>query len=276
MVDYSAYHWAKKAEYWAGQASIGQIQSDWNQADNTKKDYIKNKPTKLSDFNNDSGFITSSALSGYATQTWVGQQGFLTSSALTGYATETWVGQQGFLTSSALSGYATETWVGQQGFITSASLPTKLSDLSDDTTTTPIARATADASGNTITTTYATKTELSDKVDLDGSNATFAHIVETYNNGTDWYRIWSDGWCEQGGVYTTMSGSSQTVNLLVEMADTDYIVETVLEQINAYAGSSWAIQDCPNVVQTKTVSSFSRVMPSSASRMAWVIKGMSA
>lgn len=39
-------------------------------------------------------------------------------SALNGYATETWVGQQGFLTSSSLSGYATQQWVGQQGYIT--------------------------------------------------------------------------------------------------------------------------------------------------------------
>lgn len=35
-------------------------------------------PTKTSDITNDSGFITSSALSGYATETWVGQQGFIT------------------------------------------------------------------------------------------------------------------------------------------------------------------------------------------------------
>lgn len=39
-------------------------------------------------------------------------------SALNGYATETWVGQQGFLTSTALSGYATELWVAQQGYLT--------------------------------------------------------------------------------------------------------------------------------------------------------------
>ena len=38
------------AKYWAQQASTGQIQSDWSQADNTKKDYIKNKPTTLSSF----------------------------------------------------------------------------------------------------------------------------------------------------------------------------------------------------------------------------------
>ncbi len=25
------------------------------------------------------------------------------------------------------------------------------------------------------------------------------HIIETYHNGASWYRIWSDGWCEQGG-----------------------------------------------------------------------------
>ena len=38
-------------------------------------------PTATSDLENDSGFITSSALSGYATETWVGQQGYLTSVA---------------------------------------------------------------------------------------------------------------------------------------------------------------------------------------------------
>lgn len=41
------------AKYWAGQAAAGQIQADWSQTDNTKKDFIKNKPTKLSDFTDD-------------------------------------------------------------------------------------------------------------------------------------------------------------------------------------------------------------------------------
>lgn len=35
-----------------------QAQSDWNQTDNTKKDFIKNKPTKLSAFENDLDIIT--------------------------------------------------------------------------------------------------------------------------------------------------------------------------------------------------------------------------
>ena len=55
-------------------------------------------PTKTSDLINDDGFITLSALKGYATEKWVGQQGFLTSTALTGYATQQWVGQQGYIT----------------------------------------------------------------------------------------------------------------------------------------------------------------------------------
>lgn len=46
------------------------------------------------------------------------QAGYLTSSALTGYATQQWVNQQGFLTSSAISDMATKTWVNNQGFLT--------------------------------------------------------------------------------------------------------------------------------------------------------------
>lgn len=28
---------------------------------------------------------------------------------------------------------------------------------------------------------------------------TGAVIIKSYNNGYDWYRVWSDGWVEQGG-----------------------------------------------------------------------------
>lgn len=35
------------------------VQSDWNQTTTTADDYIKNKPTKVSDFTNDAGYITS-------------------------------------------------------------------------------------------------------------------------------------------------------------------------------------------------------------------------
>lgn len=34
-----------------------------------------------------------------------------------------------------------------------------------------------------------------------------ATVVESYRNGTEWYRVWSDGWLEQGG-YLSTSGST--------------------------------------------------------------------
>jgi hypothetical protein len=53
---------------------------------------------------NPSAFITSSALTGYATESWVTSQGYLTSSSLTGYATESWVTSLGYLTDAPSDG----------------------------------------------------------------------------------------------------------------------------------------------------------------------------
>lgn len=44
-----------------------------------------------------------------------------------------------------------------------------------------------------------------------------AVVKETYKNGSNWYRVYSDNWVEQGGKI-----SSSTVNLLKAYADTDY------------------------------------------------------
>lgn len=50
------------------------------------------------------------------------------------------------------------------------------------------------------------------------------HIIETYRNGNNWYRIYASGWIEQGGSLTSTSGSSgaKTVTLLKTMANTNY------------------------------------------------------
>lgn len=111
-------------------------------------------PTKTSDLTNNSGFITSSALTGYATETWVTNQGYITStdlaaellnyaelSDLAAVATtgdyndlinkptipvvptniSAFTNDSGYITSSALTGYATENWVTNQGYLTSVS-----------------------------------------------------------------------------------------------------------------------------------------------------------
>ena len=82
--------------------------------------HIPATKTKLSQFIDDLGstpththsqYLTEhQSLSGYATQTWVGQQGYLTQhQSLEGYATEQWVEGKD---------YATEEWVEDQGYLT--------------------------------------------------------------------------------------------------------------------------------------------------------------
>lgn len=52
-------------------------------------------------------------------------------------------------------------------------------------------------------------------------------IVETYVNGTSWYRVYSDGWCEQGGIINSVSKdtyTSATISLLKSYKNTNYSV----------------------------------------------------
>ena len=49
-----------------------------------------------------------------------------------------------------------------------------------------------------------------------------AYITETYQNGTSWYRIWSDGWCEQGG-YPSVSNNG-TITFLKPFKDINYTI----------------------------------------------------
>ena len=59
------------------------------------------------------------------------------------------------------------------------------------------------------------------RVKLDGSNAQFTYITETFSEGTSWYRVYSDGWCEQGGrAYEEAS----IVTLLKPYKDANYNV----------------------------------------------------
>ena len=63
-------------------------------------------------------------------------------------------------------------------------------------------------------------TDLNGKADVDLSNCTKPHVVETYVNGTSWYRVYSDGWCQQGGFCT--GSTSYTVTFLKPFINTNY------------------------------------------------------
>jgi len=77
-------------------------------------------------------------------------------------------------------------------------------------------------------------TDLNGKADVDLTNATptanFADalddagirtVVETWHSGTEWYRVWSDGWIEQGGAHSS-TGSPLSINLNKVFSDTKY------------------------------------------------------
>ena len=104
------------------------------------------------------------------------------------------------------------------------------------------------------------------KVDLDGSNATFPHIIETYDDGNgNGYRVWSDKWCEQYGYVTgTSSYGKTTVNLLKEFKDTYYITSVAIRwgtESNWYTLSTGAgqsgVTDIAGPVADITTTSFS-------------------
>ena len=100
-------------------------------------------PTKTSDLTNDSGFITSSALNGYATETWVGNQGYAVAANLATVATSG--DYDDLLDKPDLSIYAETSSLGTAAYIDEDALsiaysqitgtptiPTKVSDLTND------------------------------------------------------------------------------------------------------------------------------------------------
>lgn len=97
-------------------------------------------------------------------------------------------------------------------------------------------------------------TDLNGKVDK--ANLVEAHcIIESYQNGTSWYRVYSDGWCEQGASETitnATSATAKTINFLKEFKNTNYIV--LYQPTTSFAND---MDSRYLTVKTKTISSFS-------------------
>lgn len=80
-----------------------------------------------------------------------------------------------------------------------------------------------------------------------------AVVVESYVNGTSWYRIWSDGFIEQGGYLDGDSAAQTQVTLLTPFSNTNYAVE-LTASYNATLDASLAVST--NATYPKAVSSF--------------------
>lgn len=92
-------------------------------------------------------------------------------------------------------------------------------------------------------------TDLNGKVDI-ADLAECSVVVETWHSGTDWYRIWSDGWCEQGG-QAVPDGTNHdvTITFLKPFIDTNYFFTKTNN--NNYT-SSYAAKYLNNVITYST------------------------
>lgn len=99
---------------------------------------------------------------------------------------------------------------------------------------------------------------LNDKMDRDGHNvqSPTAFIIETYSNGTDWYRVWSDGYCEQYGQTPSTESSGYEVTLLKPFIDTNYSVLVTCKSTQS-TNNGW------NYAHTLTTTSFKIVQTGS-------------
>ncbi|MBR1681126.1 hypothetical protein IJ707_04980 [bacterium] len=95
-----------------------------------------------------------------------------------------------------------------------------------------------------------------------------AVVDEYYSSGSSWYRLWSDGWCEQGGnvVPTAKTG---TVTLLKEMTNSsDYSIIC-----QPYYTSSAAIYTVTLLKASKSASGFSWWVNNTSYSFDWTAKG---
>ena len=53
-----------------------------------------------------------------------------------------------------------------------------------------------------------------------------ASLVATYSSGTSWYRKWSDGWIEQGGLGAKVSDGNTNVTFPTPFSNTNYTITT--------------------------------------------------
>lgn len=117
---------------------------------------------------------------------------------------------------------------------------------------------------------------ISGKADTDLNNCTKPYVKETYKNGVNWYRLWSDGWLEQGGqVSVTGAGGTDTVYTVPLHKAYDSTSYMVFKNYNSSQSTNCLDREasCYN----KTVSSFDTACDSNdTSSFDWYAQGWAA
>lgn len=221
---------ADKAKGYAEQAIAGQVQTDWNQTDSTQKDYIKNKPTiptKVSQLNNDLGYLTKD----------ISEVISAPGASFTGNVSATTVNA----TSLVVTGESTLvfTRIRDAGNLFSESAPVKgmgmAADLPNGTYGGVVGVRNVNDPNNPGGVYFATRTtesgintnhflEFRNNGSLLLDNKEMVYVHETWKNGSNWYRKYSDGFIEQGGI-TAYSGTGlKKVSLPIAFSSKNYVI----------------------------------------------------
>ena len=105
-----------------------------------------------------------------------------------------------------------------------------------------------------------------------GGGSGASYIIETSYTDSSWYRIWSDGWVEQGGFIVTTSASSQIITLPVEMASNLFNIDFHIVK----GGSSNNTTNNVRIDSRKTTSTSITlyIQPSDETYTSWTVMGM--
>lgn len=223
---------ADRAKDWAELAVAGQVQADWNQADSTQKDYIKNKPTiptKVSQLNNDLGYLTKD----------ISEVISAPGASFTGDVSVTTLNATSLVaTGESNLGF---TRIRGAGCLFIEAAPSKglgvSGDLPDGTYGAVVSVRNINDPSNPGGIHFATRTPESGinsnhimefrndgHLSIDGKK--MIYVYETWNKGSNWYRKYSDGWIEQGGEFTKQRDTNTTVTFPVAFKNTNYTIAT--------------------------------------------------
>lgn len=93
-----------------------------------------------------------------------------------------------------------------------------------------------------------------------------AYIVETWHEGTEWYRRWSDGWIEQGG-FVDPASTVVNVNLYTPFTSIDYTVLSIY--VHATGGGGGGYNSAPYLITPRTTTAFSLSIDNAAKNLFW-------
>ena len=110
---------------------------------------------------------------------------------------------------------------------------------------------------------------LQGKANADLSNCTKPYVVEVSDKSLlpSWYRVWSDGWCEQGSYLETSATGKVTINLLKDFVNTNYGIQ-LTESHTATITDARTVNNAD-----KTTSSFQIFRGTTAIPIYWEAKG---